>query len=171
VAPILILIISMFYRKDEQVCDSLFSFSCSNFKWSPGDSNLVVLRDEWSHSNFRRICRLCMFPDISLTHFVDAYHQGISFYDGGAIAPWKIIFILLGGLAIIVGLCVLLWMPDSPVHAHRLSEEERIAALERVRDDQAGTQNEEIKRDQIVEALTDVRTWLVVLSTMLSTSR
>jgi hypothetical protein len=49
--------------------------------------------------------------------------KGISFYDGHALAPWKIIYLLLGGLAIVVGVCVLIWMPDSPVHAIRLNQE------------------------------------------------
>lgn len=49
-----------------------------------------------------------------------------------------------------------------------LTKEERIAALERVRDDQGGTENKKWKKDQIIEALTDVRTWLVVLTTLTS---
>jgi hypothetical protein len=49
--------------------------------------------------------------------------QGISFYDGHALAPWKIIYILLGGLAIVVGICVLIWLPDSPVRATQLTQE------------------------------------------------
>ncbi len=95
---------------------------------------------------------------------------GISFYDGHAIAPYKIIYLLLGGLAIAVGVCVLIWLPDSPVNARVLSKEERIAALERVRDDQGGTTNKKWKKDQIIEALTDPRSWLIVLSTLMSTS-
>ena len=95
---------------------------------------------------------------------------GISFYDGHRLAPYKIIYLLLGGLAILVGLCVLIWLPDSPVHARVLTMEERIAALERVRDDQGGTENKKWKKDQIIEALTDVRTWLIALSTILSMS-
>lgn len=50
-----------------------------------------------------------------------------------------------------------------------LTKEERIAALERVRDDQGGTENRKFKKDHLIEALLDVRTWLVVLTTMLST--
>jgi hypothetical protein len=49
-----------------------------------------------------------------------------------------------------------------------LTKEERIAALERVRNDQGGTENKKFKKDQVIEALTDSRTWLVVLSTILS---
>lgn len=76
---------------------------------------------------------------------------------------------MLGALAILVGVCVLIWLPDSPVHAPMLTKEERIAALERVRDDQGGTENRKFKKDHLIEALLDVRTWLVVLTTMLST--
>lgn len=49
-----------------------------------------------------------------------------------------------------------------------LSREERIASLERVRNDQGGTENKTIKKEQIKEALGDIRTWLIVLSTVLS---
>jgi ACS family allantoate permease-like MFS transporter len=67
-----------------------------------------------------------------------------------------------------VGIAVVLWMPDSPVHAHFLTREERVAALERVRDDQGGTENKTFKWDQAVEALTDVRTWLIVLTNIVT---
>ena len=93
---------------------------------------------------------------------------GVSYYDGARIAPWRIIYLLLGGLAIVVGICVVIWLPDSPLHAWQLSQEERVAVLERVRDDQGGMENRHWKKDQIIEALTDPRTWLIVLSTMLS---
>ncbi|TFK73165.1 MFS general substrate transporter, partial [Pluteus cervinus] len=92
---------------------------------------------------------------------------GISFDNSRVLAPFKIIYILLGGLAIFVGICVLIWLPDSPVQAKFLTQEERIAALERVRDDQGGTANKTFKKHQMIEAFTDVRIWLIVLSQFL----
>lgn len=77
---------------------------------------------------------------------------------------------MLGGLAIAVGVCVLIWMPDSPMHAIQLTHEEKIAAIERVRDDQGGIENKKLKKEQVIEALTDVRAWLIVLTTFLSES-
>ena len=94
--------------------------------------------------------------------------QGISFYSGKAIPPYKIVYILLGALAVVVGVVVLIFLPDSPVSARMLTKQERIAALERVRNDQGGTENKKFKKEQVIEALTDIRTWLVVLSTILS---
>ena len=96
--------------------------------------------------------------------------QGISFDTSTSFRPYKILVIVLGALAVAVGIAVLVWMPDSPVHAKFLTEEEKIAAIERVRDDQGGTENKKLKRAQVIEALTDVRTWLIVISTLVSKS-
>lgn len=60
-------------------------------------------------------------------------------------------------------------MPDSPLHATFLSKEERIIAIERIRNDQGGTENKTIKRYQLREAVLDIRTWLIVLLTLIST--
>ncbi|KAH7916345.1 MFS general substrate transporter [Hygrophoropsis aurantiaca] len=134
VAPILILIISMFYKKDEQAT---------------------------------RIAYFYMM--LGLTQIVGGFiAYAISFYDGARLPPYKIVYFLLGGLAILVGIVVLIWLPDSPVNARMLSVEERIAALERVRNDQGGTENKKFKKDQVIEALLDIRTWLVVIATMLT---
>ena len=77
---------------------------------------------------------------------------------------------MLGALAIAVGVAVLLFMPDSPAHARFRTKEERIAAIERIRDQQSGTENKRLKKEQVVEALLDIRTWLIVLATLLSMS-
>ncbi|KAJ3767127.1 MFS general substrate transporter [Lentinula raphanica] len=134
VAPILILIISMFYKKNEQA---------SRISWFYVMNGLTQV-------------------------FGGFVAYGISFSDNPHIAPFKIIYLFLGGLAIIVGISVLIWLPDSPVRAHFLTQEERIAALERVRNDQGGVANKTIKRKQIIEAFTDIRTWLIVLTTLMT---
>lgn len=134
VAPLLILIISMFYKKNEQA---------SRISWFYVMNGLTQI-------------------------FGGFVAYGVSFSNDRSIAPYKIIYLLLGGMAIVVGISILIWMPDSPIHAQLLSKEERIAALERVRDDQVGVENHQLKKDQVVEALTDVRTWLIVLTTMLT---
>ena len=82
--------------------------------------------------------------------------------------PYKIMYLLTGAMAITVGIAVLLFMPDSPLQARFLTHEERIIAVERIRDDQGGTENKKIKTEQILEALTDIRTWLIVLSVLVS---
>ncbi|KAF7795855.1 hypothetical protein EIP86_007022 [Pleurotus ostreatoroseus] len=111
VGPTLILIISMFYKKNEQT----------------GVGDL----------------------------FGGFVAYGISFDTNSGILPYKIMYLLTGALAILVGISVLLWMPDSPVHARFLTEKERIVAVERIRDDQGGTENKKFKKEQIAETLLD----------------
>ncbi|KAN0097338.1 hypothetical protein V8E55_001784 [Tylopilus felleus] len=89
---------------------------------------------------------------------------GISFYDGPTLRGYQIMYYLLGGLAILVGLVVLLWFPDSPITWRILTEEQRIVCLERVRDDQGGIAKKKFKKDQVIEASLDVRMWLIVLA-------
>jgi ACS family allantoate permease-like MFS transporter len=50
-------------------------------------------------------------------------------------------YFLLGGMAFVVAIAVLIWLPDSPATATFLTERERLIALERVRDNQTGTVN------------------------------
>ncbi|THH00394.1 hypothetical protein EW026_g2109 [Hermanssonia centrifuga] len=134
VAPVLILIISMFYKKNEQA---------------------------------RRISWFYLMNGVSGI-FGGFVAYGISFDTSTRFAPYKIMYLLCGALAIMVGIAVLIWMPDSPLHAKFLTKEERIAAIERVRDDQGGTENKRLKIDQLKEAVTDIRTWLIVLSTLIT---
>ena len=61
-----------------------------------------------------------------------------------------------------------MFLPDSPVKAVRFTEAEKIAALLRVKENQSGTQNARLKKVQVIEALKDVRVWLVALSVMLT---
>ncbi|KAF9477255.1 MFS general substrate transporter [Pholiota conissans] len=134
VAPTLILIISMFYKKDEQ------GSRIAWFYMMNGVAGIV--------GGFLAF--------------------GISFIPDRGFAPWKIIYLLLGAMAITVGILVLLFMPDSPANALMLTREERIAAIERIRDQQGGTENKRLKKEQVIEALLDIRTWLIVLATLLT---
>lgn len=62
-------------------------------------------------------------------------------------------------------------MLDSPVNSAFLTPEERVMAIERVRVDQGGIENKTIKKYEIVEALLEIRTWLIVFLTLVSMSR
>ncbi|KAJ8501432.1 hypothetical protein ONZ51_g593 [Trametes cubensis] len=134
VAPILILIISMFYKKNEQG---------SRMAWFYMMNGVAGI-------------------------FGGFLAYGISFIPDNGFAPFKIIYLMLGALAIATGVAVLLWMPDSPANAQFLTREERVMAIERIRDGQCGTENKRLKKEQVVEALLDIRTWLIVLATLLS---
>ncbi|KAF2402206.1 MFS transporter [Trichodelitschia bisporula] len=79
--------------------------------------------------------------------------------SGSAIAPWKIIFLVTGLLTITMGVLFLFVMPDSQMNAWWLTKEERLMAIERIRENNQGVGNKHFKMYQLKEALTDPLTW------------
>ncbi|TKA25092.1 hypothetical protein B0A50_06157 [Salinomyces thailandicus] len=128
--------------------------------------SLILIVTQWYKQN-ERATRIgwFYFGNLSTSVVGGAVAYAVTFYQG-AIAPWKLLYLILGALAITCGVVLVIYLPDSPVNAKFLSEEERIAALERVRLDQAGTNNKHIKRYQVVETFKDIRTWIMFLIIM-----
>ena len=123
--------------------------------------SLILIVSMWYKQN-ERASRIAWFyaGNLSTSIVGGAVAYGVTFYQG-SIAQWKLLYLILGALAIFNGVLVIFFLPDSPNTARFLSEEEKIAALERVRLDQAGTHNKKIKRYQVVETFKDVRTWIM----------
>lgn len=76
-----------------------------------------------------------------------------------SIPGWKILFIFLGGVTIVLGIAVLLFLPDSPKDARFLNEQDRVLVIERIRANQTGIGTKVHKWYQVREALLDPLTW------------
>lgn len=101
VAPILVMIIAMWYKKEEQ-----------------------GRRVSWFY-----VCN-------SLTQiFGGLVAYGVSFTHG-KFASWRIFYIAIGAMTMVIGLVVCIFLPDSPVKARRFTDAEKVAALLRVKDNQ-----------------------------------
>ncbi|KAF2090522.1 MFS general substrate transporter [Saccharata proteae CBS 121410] len=73
---------------------------------------------------------------------------------------YQIIFLFCGLLTVVFSAVVFIFMPDSPMKAKFLREEDRILAIERVRANQMGIESRKWRWDHVKEALSDVKTWL-----------
>lgn len=69
-------------------------------------------------------------------------------------------FLIFGLVTIVLGLLVIFFLPDNPMSS-RLSDREKIIAIERLRGDTTGIENKNIKPSQIFEAMKDPHTWLI----------
>ena len=78
-------------------------------------------------------------------------------------AQWQLLLIVYTGLTLIVGTWFLLVFPDSPVKARFLTKDEKIKSVKRIRSNQSGTETKVWKREQAIEAVKDVKTWLFFL--------
>jgi ACS family allantoate permease-like MFS transporter len=58
---------------------------------------------------------------------------------------------------------MLFQLPDSPATASFLTEEEKLIAAERLKANKTGSKTSTIDQSQILEAFTDVKTWLLAI--------
>lgn len=72
-------------------------------------------------------------------------------------------FLIIGLITLLFGISFWWLLPDSPMTCRFLDERQRIIAVERLRQNKTGIKNREHKRYQVVEALKDIKVWLLVL--------
>lgn len=87
---------------------------------------------------------------------------GLLFYTDDRFKPWQIMFLIFGLITISVGICIFLFMPDNPMTS-RLSHEEKILAIERLRENKTGIENKNFKFKQFKEAFRDPQTYLIIV--------
>ncbi|GKT86067.1 major facilitator superfamily transporter [Colletotrichum tofieldiae] len=89
---------------------------------------------------------------------------GIVAYSIGhieSIAPWKAVFLIFGGITTAWSIAIFFLLPDTPIKARFLNEADRVKAVERVEENLTGIKSEKFKWYQCVEAMTDVKAWLL----------
>ena len=85
----------------------------------------------------------------------------------GGLQGWRIMFVVLGIVTVIVGVVTGLWLPDTPVQARFLGEREKAVLLKHVAVNQTGIRNRGFKAKQVLEVGLDVQMWLLTLLTVL----
>jgi MFS family permease len=91
-----------------------------------------------------------------------ALNYGFAHIQGGALHSWQYIYLLAGSITVLFGICCFA-VPNSPVTAWFLTPEERRIAVERLRLGQTGVRCQKIKGSQLLEAVTDLKVWLVAI--------
>ncbi|KAJ7153330.1 MFS general substrate transporter [Mycena filopes] len=77
--------------------------------------------------------------------------------------PWQWLFIITGILTLITSVSFWFFFPDSPTNAWFLTPQERAIAVMRLKENQTGVENKHFKKEQMIEALLDPKTWLFAL--------
>jgi MFS family permease len=80
-----------------------------------------------------------------------------------ALAPWRLLFLVLGGFSLIWAVVLYMFLPDSPVQCWYFSDREKFVCLERVKDNNTGMEDKTIKWYQVRECLIDPKTWFIAL--------
>lgn len=85
----------------------------------------------------------------------------------GGLAGWRIMFVVLGVVTVVIGVVAGLWLPDTPMGARFLGEKEKVVLLRHVAVNQTGIQNRGFKLRQVLEVVLDGQMWLLTLLTIL----
>lgn len=133
VAPSLMLITTMWYKKNEQPPRTGI--------WYLGTGTGTIIG--------------------SLLSYAFQHVHSTSLYS------WQILFLVVGLLTICIGITVVLVFPDNPMTS-RLTHQEKVWAVERLRANQTGIENKHFKSNQVVECFLDPQTWLLSLITIAS---
>ncbi|EXJ64983.1 hypothetical protein A1O7_01322 [Cladophialophora yegresii CBS 114405] len=87
---------------------------------------------------------------------------GFQHYTDKSFKSWQIMFLVFGIVTAAWGIVVFLILPDSPM-ASRFNHNEKVFAIERLRENRTGIENKTFKREQLSETMLDPRTWLIVV--------
>ncbi|KAJ5386799.1 hypothetical protein N7509_009340 [Penicillium cosmopolitanum] len=87
---------------------------------------------------------------------------GLLFYTNDQFKSWQIMFLIFGLITIVVGICIVIFLPDNPMTS-RLTHAEKVLAIERLRENRTGIENKHFKWHQFVEIFRDPQTYLIVI--------
>ncbi|KAJ5672255.1 hypothetical protein N7507_001382 [Penicillium longicatenatum] len=84
---------------------------------------------------------------------------GLGHINSSVFAPYQVIFLFFGLITVAFSSVVFFFMPDSPVKAKFLSEDDKLVAVERLRMNQQGIESHEWKWEHVKEACLDLKSW------------
>lgn len=126
----------------------------------------VILTSQWYKREEQFIRTALWFSCNGLGVVIGAGAIAYNLYinaDSYPMEAWKLVFIITGVLTIVLGFAIMAHIPDTPTKAWFLTEEEKHLVVERIRSNQQGFGNKHFKKDQFIEAITDIQTWLFAL--------
>jgi MFS family permease len=133
---------------------------------NPGFITITAMwytRHEQASRSALWITMICVF-----TIFGSVLTYGLGSIQG-SLSTWKWIYLVLGALTILWGALWLYCVPDNPATASWLTENQRITALQRLLANQTGTKSRRFVKSQMIEALLDIKVWIIALTVMANT--
>ncbi|KAH8430646.1 uncharacterized protein LDX57_008309 [Aspergillus melleus] len=81
--------------------------------------------------------------------------------DSAPLAIWQYLYLIVGTVSITWSIVAFIFLPDSPMTASFLSEQEKYYAVQRVAENKTGIVNKQWKGNQALEAIMDPKTWIL----------
>lgn len=101
-----------------------------------------------------------------MSQFSSIFTGIVSYGIGNAntsLASWRLLFLVLGAFSLLWAVIVFLFLPDSPMQCRYMSDREKFICLQRVKDNNTGIEDKNIKWYQVRECVCDPKTWLLFI--------
>lgn len=86
----------------------------------------------------------------------------------GRLPSWKYMYLFAGSITILWGIAIWFLLPADPIRAKGFDERQRYIAVARLRSNNTGVRNTHFKKEQVFEALLDVKFWIAFSFSLLS---
>ncbi|RAL03208.1 uncharacterized protein BO80DRAFT_470928 [Aspergillus ibericus CBS 121593] len=78
-----------------------------------------------------------------------------------SLAIWQYLYLIVGSISAMWCIIAIIFLPDSPMNAFFLTDQEKYYAVQRLADNKTGIVNKTWKWDQALEAAMDPKTWIL----------
>lgn len=147
--------------------------ACHNFAGMAANRFLLGLLESTVNPGFVLIMSM-WYTSAEQPLRLEAYYctNGVATMFGGLIGyavghittglpRWMYVFLIFGTLSTVMGIIILLFLPDLPTTAKFLTERQRVIAVERVSSNRQGVKNKHFKTRQAWQAFYDPKTWIL----------
>ena len=87
--------------------------------------------------------------------------------EHAALEGWRVMFLVLGLVTVVIGTLTFFFIPDTPMKASWLSEDEKVALIQHVSENQTGIWSSSLNLRQVWEGVLDIQLWILTLMTIL----
>lgn len=147
--------------------------ACHNFAGTAANRFLLGFLESTVNPGFLLIMSM-WYTSAEQPLRLEAYYctNGIATMFGGLIGyavghittglpRWMYVFLIFGAISTVLGIIILVLLPDLPTTAKFLTERERAIAVERVAGNRQGVKNKHFKKYQAWQAFYDPKTWIL----------
>ncbi|CAK3823547.1 MFS general substrate transporter [Lecanosticta acicola] len=124
--------------------------------------SLMIISSQYYRKDEQATRFAWWFSAIGLGHILGGLISfGFQHVVHAALASWRIMYIVLGCISIVIGITSLIYLPDTPMTAWFLTDDEKAAILRHVAVNETGVHNSKFEPKQLVSLVADPQVWLL----------
>lgn len=126
--------------------------------------SLLLISSQWYTKSEQALRFALWSTSVGFGQIVGAFiSYGFQHVQDKDLKAWQIMFLVLGLFSAAVGLGSMFLLPNTPMDAWFLTQEEKVHLLQHISANQTGIRNSTFRRYQVKECFKDPQVWLIML--------